>query len=378
MAIYHLAITPLSRSAGRRATAAAAYRAGERIRDERSGKLFNHSRRRDVLHKEIVLPGVLANPAHGVQSSSPVLREQPVTHAAQQASRQLGPSVSPQPSRPAHESTDPLAWARDRSRLWNQAERVELRRNSRVAREFMVSLPHELDPVQRIALARRFSQELADRYKVAVDLAVHAPRPHGDQRNYHAHLLATTREVTPEGLGAKAGLDMNGSVRHRQGLSSGIAELRSVRARWAELANFALREANIEARIDHRSLAAQGIDRTPTRHIPYAVYRIQRRAAVSRTSAAEPAVTPSRPAAATERALRPPPSAQISGQAITPLPAAPEPAPLAPLNTEEVRHRALEAWLQMRYGGEGAQRAALASARREVRHQHVRDDDLAL
>ena len=57
MAIFFLQITSVQRSAGRRATASAAYRAGERIRDERSGEVHNHSRRRDVLHTEIFLPG---------------------------------------------------------------------------------------------------------------------------------------------------------------------------------------------------------------------------------------------------------------------------------------------------------------------------------
>ncbi|TLY75214.1 MAG: VirB4 family type IV secretion/conjugal transfer ATPase, partial [Gammaproteobacteria bacterium] len=57
----------------------------------------------------------------------------------------------------------------------------------------------------RMANAGDFSREIAERYKVAVDLAVHEPREGGDPRNYHAHLLTTTREVTPAGLGAKAG-----------------------------------------------------------------------------------------------------------------------------------------------------------------------------
>src|SRR5258708_34376537 len=60
-----LQVTPISRSAGRTATGAAAYRAGERLRDERTGELYNYSRRRDVLYKEIVLPSGVAGGAHG-------------------------------------------------------------------------------------------------------------------------------------------------------------------------------------------------------------------------------------------------------------------------------------------------------------------------
>ena len=100
-----------------------------------------------------------------------------------------------------------MGWARDRATLWNAAEAAEKQRNSRVAREYQVALPPELTPSQRLELARTLSRELADRYNVAVDLAVHDPRPGGDPRNFHAHLLTTTREITPTGLGAKTGLD---------------------------------------------------------------------------------------------------------------------------------------------------------------------------
>jgi ATP-dependent exoDNAse (exonuclease V) alpha subunit len=235
MAIFHLEIKPVARGRGRSATAAAAYRAGERIRDERTGTLYNHSKRDDVLHKEIFLPSRLDRSGAGME------------------------------------------WARDRATLWNAAENAEHQRNSRVAREYMVSLPAELSAEQRLTLARAFSREIADRYSVAVDLAIHAPRPEGDPRNFHAHLLATTREVTPEGLGPKAGLDMDVSVRNELGVLPFRQEFKTLRARWAELTNEALREANVEASIDHRSLAAQGIDREPRPQLPWAAVVAERR-----------------------------------------------------------------------------------------------------
>ena len=235
MAIFRLQIEPVSRSSGRTATAAAAYRSGERIRDERTGAVYNHSKRDDVLHKEIFLPSRLDRSDSGME------------------------------------------WARDRSTLWNRAEKAEQRSNSRVAREYQVALPAELSAEQRVTLARAFSREIADRYNVAVDLAVHAPRPEGDPRNFHAHLLATTREVTPEGLGPHTGVDMSGEARSELGLPPSRQEFRALRARWAELANEALRGANIEARIDHRSLDAQGVDREPKPHLPWAAVAAERR-----------------------------------------------------------------------------------------------------
>src|SRR5262249_9496648 len=130
------------------------------------------------------------------------------------------------------------AWARDRSTLWNAAEKAEPRRNSRVAREYQVALPWELRPEQRTALARKFSQEIADRSKGAVDLAIHDARPAGDPRNVHAHLLTTTREVTHGGLGAKTGLDRPPSQnRARDILSDRRREFMAIRQRWATLTN---------------------------------------------------------------------------------------------------------------------------------------------
>ena len=232
MAIFHLQIKSISRGAGRSATAAAAYRAGERIRDERTGVLHNYSRRTDVHHKEILLPAGLEG-ADG-------------------------------------------AWTTDRERLWNAAEAAELRRDARLAREYQVALPAELNQVQRVQLARRFADELANRYNVAVDLAVHAPRAAGDPRNHHAHLLATSRELTATGFGAKAGLDMESEERRRRGLPAGIAEIKAVRERWAVLSNEALADAGLEVRIHHGSLRSQGIDREPL-HIPFVAFQMERR-----------------------------------------------------------------------------------------------------
>jgi ATP-dependent exoDNAse (exonuclease V) alpha subunit len=233
MAYFYMNITSVSRGAGRSATAAAAYRAGERIRDERTGRVHNHGQRRDVTHTEIFVPEQFTG--------------------------------------------QPLEWARNRQQLWNAADHAEKRHNARVAREYQVTLPSELNAAQRLSLARAFSREIAERYGVAVDLAVHEPRPGGDPRNFHAHLLTTTRAVTPAGLGAKSGLDMQALDRYRRGLPSHKAEYVNVRERYAQLTNSALREAGIEASVDHRSLAAQGIDREPRPRIPEVHFRMERR-----------------------------------------------------------------------------------------------------
>ena len=302
MAIFFMQISSIARAAGRRATAAAAYRSGERIRDERSGDLFNHSRRRDILHTEIFLPSQFDGAA--------------------------------------------AAWARNRERLWNTAEHAEKRHNARVAREIQVTLPAELDAVRRVALARAFAREVAERYRVAVDLAVHEPRPEGDPRHFHAHLLMTTREVTPAGLGAKAGLDMHAFERRRHGLPDHRQEFISVRQRWATLANEALREANIDARIDHRSLAAQGLDREPLPPIPLMHLKMEQRGLHSGLAERLRAEYRERVARRVERA------ASQAARVVTPteqrVAESTAGARVVSADVEEIRRRARDAWLQLR------------------------------
>jgi ATP-dependent exoDNAse (exonuclease V) alpha subunit len=355
MAIFYMQITSITRGTGRRATAAAAYRSGERIRDERSGKLYNHMHRRDVLHTEIFLP--------------------------------------------SHFDRQSVTWARTRESLWNTAEHAEKRHNSRVAREFEVMLPSELNPAQRIALARAFSREIADRYKVAVDLAVHEPRPDGDPRNFHAHLLTTTREVTPAGLGAKTGLDMDLRERRRRELPDHRQEYINARERWATLTNEALREANVDARIDHRSLAAQGIEREPLPVIPLMNLRMERRGVPSEFADRLRAEYRER----VQRRLEPSSARATSGplaekpQRAAAAPAAAaqpqnvaSPTPAARItDVEEIRRQAREAWLllrskevartagQSREPQQGAERAA-ASEREAPQSEGPERDDLAL
>jgi ATP-dependent exoDNAse (exonuclease V) alpha subunit len=233
MAIYHLSVKSISRSSGRSATAAAAYRAGERIHDLQTGEVFDYRRKHGVEHREIVLS---------------------------QDAQELG-----------------IRWARNRQQLWNAAEQAEKRKDARIAREYEVALPAELSPRQRRALTRAFAHELADRYQCAVDIAIHRPHREGDQRNHHAHLLATTRCVTPEGLGVKTEVEWSNADRRRHGLRSASDEMTHIRSRWAALANEKLLEQGYERQIDHRTLKAQGIDREPTRHHGPEITAIERR-----------------------------------------------------------------------------------------------------
>jgi ATP-dependent exoDNAse (exonuclease V) alpha subunit len=279
------------------------------------------------------------------------------------------------------------AWAGNREKLWNAAEHIEKRSNSRVAREYQVALPHELNAAQGIALARAFSRELAERYKVAVDLAVHLPRPGGDPRNFHAHLLTTTREVTPQGLGAKTGLDMQTRERRRRELPSVRQEFHALRERWATLANTALREANAQARVDHRSLAARGIDREPRPWLPWAALRAERRGVRNEVAERIREQYRRRVAERLERAagMERPSSVTPIQESAVPAPGGDVPAQVR--DVEEIRRQAREAWRQLRSReaeGHGARQPPRSERVSGGREQEAavdtlgHDDDLAL
>ena len=197
MAIYHLRASMISRSAGRSATGAAAYRSGELIHDHRTGLDFDYRARSGVEHVEILAPA----------------------HAPD--------------------------WVHDRAALWNRVEAAETRKNSQLAREVRVALPAELSHEARVALVRDFCQRsFVDRGMVA-DIALHAPGLTGDERNHHAHIMLTTREIDAEGFTAK-NRDWNA-----------VAVLEDWREAWAQDSNAALERAGHALRVDHRTLEAQ-------------------------------------------------------------------------------------------------------------------------
>ena len=144
-----------------------------------------------------------------------------------------------------------------RSELWNAAEEAEKRKDGRTAREWEVALPDELSHEQRRELAVSFAEDLAERYGCAVDVAIHAPDREGDQRNWHAHLLATTRKLEGDELGEKCSIELSDAKRLSLGLEPARKEIEEVREVWADQVNEYLERAGQEDRVDHRSLVVQ-------------------------------------------------------------------------------------------------------------------------
>lgn len=214
MAIYHFSVQVISRADGRSAVAAAAYRAAEKIADQRTGTVADFTKKNGVASTHILLPA-----------------DAPADYA-------------------------------DRSILWNAVERAETRKNSQVAREINIALPVELNPQRQRDLILGFVQSTFVDAGMVADVAIHDV----DSGNPHAHVMLTTRNVDGSGFTTK-----NRDWNDRD-------TLKKWREQWAEHANNALEQAGHAERIDHRTLAAQGItDREPTVHLGPARHAMQRR-----------------------------------------------------------------------------------------------------
>ena len=217
MAIYHLHVKVIGRKSGASAVASAAYRSGLRLRDERLDRAQDFSAKRGVVHSEVMLP-----------------------------------------------ENAPEAW-RDRERLWNDVEAFEIRKDAQLAREVEFALPREMTQAQGIELARDFVQaEFVDRGMIA-DLNVHWDMAEDGMPKPHAHVMLTMRAVDENGFGQKV-RDWNRTEM-----------VERWRERWAEIANERLAELDIDARIDHRSLEAQGIALEPQSQIGAPAKRIEDR-----------------------------------------------------------------------------------------------------
>lgn len=200
MAIYRFSAQMISRSAGRSAVAAAAYRAGAELTCDRTGQVHDYTRKGGVVSSEIIAP-----------------------------------NGAPE-------------WATDRARLWNEVEAAEKRKDAQLAREVELALPRELTPDQRLELVRSFVRsEFVSRGMVA-DIAIHEPKASDGGQQPHAHVMLTTRTLGPEGFQGK----------NRDWNDKGLLE--NWREAWANHANRALERAGQEQRIDHRSLEAQRQD----------------------------------------------------------------------------------------------------------------------
>jgi hypothetical protein len=231
MAIYHLSLKSISRASGRTAIGAAAYRSGSELVDLRTGEIHDYRRKAGVLSSAILIPG--------------------------------GGTI-------------------ERSDFWNAVEFHHKRKDAVVAREVVVSLPPELDAAGRELLALSYARELADRYRVGVDIALHAartiesknPDEQAHNGNWHAHIMLTGCYMDASGTLGKKAVELDPIHCQRAKIENMAEHERPI---WESLVNQALEKANVAARVDHRSHEARGIAALPSKHLGPAAAGIERK-----------------------------------------------------------------------------------------------------
>ena len=230
MAIYHCTTKTVNRSSGRTAVASMAYRAGEKLEDERTGLTHDFTKKDGVVHTEII---------------------------------------------------SNLDIEIDRSQLWNLVEKSENRKDARTAREWVIALPDELSADQRKDLAKDFARSFVDRYGVIADIAIHEPSKGGSDKNHHAHIMLTTRKAELDAdnkltLTSKTEIELSNAKRKSLNMGTTQDEIKQIRETWANLANQALERAGFQEKIDHRSYADQGNGLQATIHEGTSVTQLRR------------------------------------------------------------------------------------------------------
>ena len=156
----------------------------------------------------------------------------------------------------------------NRQTLWNQVEKAERRKDALLAREFEIAFPSELNAEQRKNMLNELCQDLVKKYGVIVDAAIHAPHTGNgsDERNYHAHIMFTTRSINEHGdFSAKKYRDFS--------RDNGTETVSHWRELFAELCNHHLEQNGFDERVDHRSYEDQESDLEATQHEgPQATY----------------------------------------------------------------------------------------------------------
>lgn len=230
MALFSMRVQVIKRSAGRSVVAAAAYRSGERLYDQRQGMTHDYSRRGDVELTELMLPA------------------------------------------------DAPEWVKGISRedFWNCVDAFEKRKDAQTAREIRLMIPRELPPAERVALVRDYVARCFVSRGMVADICFHNKVASDGLENVHAHVMLTMRPLTSTGFGPKSRHDWvahPSGQRHPDGKPvmiesnpdsyNSAAYYEHCREAWEKTANDALARIGSEARIDRRSLVERGLARMP-------------------------------------------------------------------------------------------------------------------
>lgn len=256
MALFRAEVKPISRGKGHNAVAAAAYRAGEKLEDTNQFNpkrtTHDYSKKSDILHKRIILPAQIADAGFFI----------------------------------------------NRQDLWSKVEEHEvtqrgqkMKKDARVAREWLLALPHELSNEENVALAEEFATTLANELGVIADCCIHSPKlatnnddltpkptsstadkesTQEDERNIHAHIMFTTRKATINAAGAlqftdKVDCELDGTARKKKGLVKEDDYIKQIRSMWAAMINRRLVKRGIKE-VSHLSYRDRNLDILPQVH----------------------------------------------------------------------------------------------------------------
>ena len=248
--IYYFDGGIIGRSSGRSAVGAAAYRSAEKLRSHAAGSaayragdelregegviVHDYRRKGGVRHSEIMLPQTEILLADKVGDGAE-MRRRKINHAPPEF--------------------------KDRETLWNVVEASEKRKDAQLAREFVVGLQREFELQEQIAVLREYIKDNFVDKGMCADFNIHDK---GDG-NPHAHIMLTTRHVTPDGFGKK-----------NTGWNDKTLFL-GWRENWADVNNRMFERKGLDERIDHRSYEDQGIDREPMVHLGYEAAALERK-----------------------------------------------------------------------------------------------------
>lgn len=292
MAIYHMQAKIVSRGKGRSAVAASAYMSCSSVTNEYDGVHHDYTRKKGLVWEQVFLP-----------------------------------------------ENAPVEW-QDRAILWNAVEDAEKSKDSRLAREFVVALPRELNADQQIALLTEYIQQQFVADGMCTDVGIHDPDPPG--HNPHAHILLTIRPLDEHGkwqyktekeylcirgdeergftaseflqaqdegwekqypyLVGKKKVYMTTADGEAQGLKRASKHPKSTtygrqnpiterwnsesqlilwRSAWADIVNLHLERVGSTERVDHRSHAERGLDEQPTIHEGVAARAMEKKGIIS-------------------------------------------------------------------------------------------------
>jgi hypothetical protein len=227
--MYHANTSAVSRKGGGSSCAKSAYISGNKITENSTGEIHDYTKKQGVEHTEIILPT-------GINKEITA------------------------------------------SELWNKSESAEIRKDARVGREWVIGLPHELNQEERKTLSQNLARDIADRYQVGTQLAIHEPSKTGDERNYHVHILTTTRKIDENlNLGDKSDIEKDRKQCAQMKIPTSQEQIIECRERIANRINESLQLAQVNKQVSHLSYKDQGIDKIPTKHMGKSATQLERK-----------------------------------------------------------------------------------------------------